>query len=530
MECRRTYQHKPRSRPFAGSWPFAVLWLALFLPLAGNAQNCVLDEKVSLPRQTSTVYSLLNQISRQTGCFFVYDSDIINNNRRVSIRRSRQDVRSFLHEILNDTTLHFQTIQNHILVYRPVAEKKAVIAPVIEAPAAPTHFTVRGRVLDQVSGAPLPFAAVGLAHRGLGIATNQDGFFQLRLPYAFLEEDLSVSYLGYKSQRLPLQLLLGNQVDLMMETEYISMQEVIIRYYDPRALVKEALERRQENFGSEPVYLLSFYREGVQRNNKFLNYSEAIFRMYKAPYDAPQTSDQVMLLKARNIANVDRSDTLVLKLKGGVQSVIELDIMRQLPDFLDADFMDEYEFANADLVYRNGRSVFAIEFRQKDHVRGPLFMGMIYIDQEHMAVIEADFEINPRYLNQAQHRFVTKRNPNYTSNIEQASYSINYQYYNGRYYLHHIRGELKLKFRRKGQLFSTNYSAFIEMAVSHIEDGNVSRFGRREVLQPSIIFMDQGYQYDENFWGAYNIIAPEASINEALSRISSRIESFVAEE
>ncbi|MBW6499374.1 MAG: carboxypeptidase-like regulatory domain-containing protein [Bacteroidales bacterium] len=489
----------------------------------------MLDEEVTLQRQTSTVYSLLNQISRQTGCFFVYDSELIDNHRRVSIRRNRKDIRTFLQEILNDESLSFLTIQNHILIYRPLPEGESPLANV-DKPAVPSSFTVRGRVLDQVSGAPMPYASVGIPERGMGISTNQDGFFQLRLPLSLIEENLQVSYLGYKSQKLPLRLLDGNQVDIMMETDYISMQEVIIRYYDPKTIIREALERREENYSPEPVYLLSFYREGVQRNNKFLNYSEAVFRMYKSPYNAPLVSDQVMLLKARNITNIDRSDTLVLKLKAGVQSVIELDIMKNLPDFLDPEFIDEYEFTNADLLFRNGRGVFAVEFRQKENVRGPLFMGIIYIDQEHMAVIEADFEINPRYLNQAQHRFVTKRNPNYVSNIEQASYTINYQYYNGRYHLNHLRGELKLKFRRKGQLFSNNYSAFIEMAVGLIEEGNVSRFGRREVLQPNIIFTDQGYQYDETFWGEYNIITPEASINEALSRISSRIESFVAED
>jgi len=513
-------------------WPgplFMFLLLVMVLPLSGKSQTCLLDVEVTLQRQNSTVYSLLNQISRQTGCFFIYDSDLIDNNRRVSIRRSRKDIRSFLHEILNDPSLSYQTIQNHILIYRPGMEQESPVAAT-EKPALPAFFTIKGRVLDQVSGAPMPYASVGLPEKGRGISTNQDGFFQLRLPWGLIDENLRVSYMGYKSREIPLKLLQGNLVDIMMETDYISMQEVIIRYYDPKAIIREALERREENYSQEPVYLLSFYREGVQRNNKFLNYSEAVFRMFKSPYNAPSASDQVMLLKARNITNIDRNDTLVLKLKAGVQSVIELDIMKNLPDFLDPEFIDEYEFTNADLLYRNGRGVFAVEFRQKEHVRGPLFMGIIYIDQEHMAVIEADFEINPRYINQAQHHFVTKRNPNYISNIERASYTINYQYFNARYHLNHIRGELKLKFRRKGQLFSNNYSAFIEMAVGLIEEGNVSRFGRREVLQPNVIFMDQGYQYDETFWGEYNIITPEASINEALSRISSRIESFVAED
>lgn len=501
----------------------------LLFPLAANGQGCQLDEKVSLPRQTSTVYSLLNQISLQTGCFFIYDSEIINNNRRVSIKRSRQDVRSMLDEILDDASLGYRTIENHILIYRPepVAEE---IAPLEARVEEPTSIVVRGRVLDQVSGSPLPYAAVGLPEMGLGIPTNNDGFFQLRLPLEMIEQELRISHLGYKSQAIPLRLLVDNQVDILMETDYISMQEVIIRYYDPKALMAQALERRLDNYPNHPAYLLSFYREGVQRNEKFLSYSEAIFRVFKAPYQNSFAQDQVMLLKARNITNVDRSDTLVLKLKGGVQSALELDIMKQIPDFLDPEFIGDYEFTSADLMYRNGRSVFAIEFKPDPNVDEPLFSGMIYLDKEDLAVIEADFEIDKKHINRLQNRFLTKRNPNYISRIESASYSINYQHYNGRYYLNHLRGEIKLRLRKKGSLFSNRYSAFIEMAVGRIEEENVTRFNRREVLEPRVVFVDQGYLYDESFWGEYNFITPETKISEALSQIKSRIESLVQEE
>lgn len=506
-----------------------VVLLLLLAPLTLSGQDCRLDMKISLPRQTSTVYSLLNQISIQTGCFFVYDSEIINNNRRVSIKRKRMDVRSLLGEILNDSSLSYRSIQNHILIFRPGPAVEEM--PVLEArEVKPTTFVVRGRVLDQVSGAAMPFASVGIPERGLGISTNNDGYFQLKLPNELLDKDLHVSYLGYKSQALPLRLLLDNQVDIMMEADYISMQEVIIRYYDPRALIEQAIAKRHENYCDHPVYLLSFYREGVQRNEKYLSYSEAIFRVFKAPYNNQSAQDQVMLLKARNISNIDRSDTLVLKLKAGVQSALELDIMKQFPDFLDQEFIDDYEFTSADLMNRNGRNVFAIEFKPNTKLQVPLFTGMIYLDQESLAVIEADFEIDRKYINQLHHRFLTKRNPNYSPRIESASYSINYQHYNGRYYLNHLRGELKLRFRRKGSFFSNRYSAFIEMAVGMIEEENVSRFNRREALEPKVVFVDQGYQYDESFWGEYNIITPETKISEALSQIKSRIESFVRKE
>jgi hypothetical protein len=505
-----------------------LLFFMLLCVVCVNAQNSVLQTRVTLPRQTTTVYSMLNQISDQTGYFFIYDSQLINNNERVRIRRQRLEMQQWLFEILKDPSLRYQVVQNHILIFRPEVPT-SVSASNVEPAIQPTHFTIRGRLLDRFTGEPLPFASVGIPERGLGIATNNDGIFQLRLPLDVIDKSLNISYMGYKNQELPLRLLRGTQMDIIMEPDYISMQEVIIRYYDPNVIMKQALARRKDNYRRAPVYLLSFYREGVQRNNKYLNYSEAIFRVFKQPYGKPFADDQVMMLKARTITNVDHTDTLVVKLKAGVQSALELDIMKHLPDFLDEGAFDKYDFESGGLATINGRNVYAIRFSQNQRLREPLFQGNIYIDMETLAFVEADFELNPKFINRAQHRFFTSRNPGYQVNMEKASYHISFQEYQGHYHLNHVRAEVEMKFRKRGQLFSNTYRAFLEMAVCHIDDQNVQRFSRREVLRPHTAFIDHGYKYDDAFWGQYNIITPEIEISEALSEMRSRIESFIPE-
>ncbi len=44
------------------------------------------------------------------------------------------------------------------------------------------------------------------------------------------------------------------------------------------------IERREQNYSHTPVYLTTFYREGVQLKNKFQNLSEAVFKVYKHPH------------------------------------------------------------------------------------------------------------------------------------------------------------------------------------------------------------------------------------------------------
>jgi hypothetical protein len=96
--------------------------------------------------------------------------------------------------------------------------------------------------------------------------------------------------------------------------------------------------------------------------------------------------------------------------------------------------------------------------------------------------------------------------------------------YNGRYYISHARCDIQIKTRIRNHFSSDNFSTFLETATCHIDTANAVRFPKQEIIKPNVVFSDAPYVYDETFWGSYNIIAPEEKLNEALSRITGKIE------
>ena len=67
-----------------------LLWqLALIITCSNtvqaNAQN-ILDKKINLSMEQVEVKKVLREIQRQTGVSFIYSSDIINLNKKVSCR------------------------------------------------------------------------------------------------------------------------------------------------------------------------------------------------------------------------------------------------------------------------------------------------------------------------------------------------------------------------------------------------------------------------------------------------------------
>lgn len=50
----------------------------------------VLERMISLPKMKGTVYSLLGNISQQSGYLFIYDSKVVDNDVTVKIRKGER--------------------------------------------------------------------------------------------------------------------------------------------------------------------------------------------------------------------------------------------------------------------------------------------------------------------------------------------------------------------------------------------------------------------------------------------------------
>ena len=507
----------------------AFIWCAGFMLLLVNTtcgQQALLDKIISIPKQRTTLYEALNLISDKADCLFIYDSQIVESDKRVKLSADNEPLKKVLDNILANPELAYKVIGQHILIYKFARENHAVIPSSSAIPVVDTlkNIVIKGHIFDNENKTAVPYASIGITEQNIGTITNNDGYFELKVPATFSGSFLLVSHLGFMSQRIPIQLIKEQQVDIYLERRIISIQEVIIRYIDPKILVEKALDQRKLNNNLEPVYTTSFYREGVQRNNRFISYSEAVFKVYKSSFIHGEFSDQVKLLKSRKILNTNPNDTVFLKLKGGVLSALQLDIVKTVPDFLDQAQPNQYTYTYSDLVSYNSSDAYAVTFVQNPGIREALYSGTLYIDKESYAILGADFEVNPEFLDLAADNLILKKSRNLIVKLEKISYSVSYTPFNGKYYLNHIRCDLRLKTRQRKHLTYDNFSTFLELATCHIDTVGVVKFPRQEVIKPNVVFSDAPFYSDNTFWGDYNIIAPEAKLSEALSKIIGKIE------
>lgn len=509
--------------------PLSLLCLSIWVILSGSvfaqSTSSCLDRKINIPRQNTSLYQALNLITAQTGCSFIYDSRLVDNNRKVKISADNQNVKDVLAQVLSDPQLIFKEFDSHILICR-YSDKSLLTgdrqAQIIKDSVS-GYFTIKGHIHDNLNQEAVAYATIGCSEANLGTVSNNEGMFVLKVPLAFRKGSIVISHLGYLPQIFPIQIFEDNDAAIFLERRIISIQEVLIRYTDPREIIKKALTERSLNNAENPVYITSFYREGVLKNERLLSYSESVIKQYKTGFEAAG-EDMVKALKSRKLSNVSKKDTTLLKLKGGIEAGLQLDLVKNLPAFIDPAEMDSYTYTYSDIISYDTQDAYAIEFEPKENNGIAVFRGTIYIARESYAILGADFEIAPDCLEKVAGDFIQKKTLRLKVKFEQIKYSVSYLKINGVYYLNHARSDLFIRTRHSRRFGSDLFHTFMEVASCKIDTESVQRFSNKETINPSTIFSDLPYVYDQSFWEQYNFILPEASIDNALKKLLSHIE------
>jgi hypothetical protein len=477
-----------------------------------------LNRTIRLNKTKGTVYQLLKDISEQSGYLFIYDNSVVDNDKKMKIHKGDYPLREAIYLVTGNPLLEIRLVGNHILLKTPgkirETETAGTDAPAPEA--NDSHFTVRGRLLDQQNDEPILYASVSIINTTTGTVTNRNGEFQLIIPDSLRSSSVRFSHIGYESHEIESGLLAGQDISFRLEPTTFALQEVEVRAVNAKQLINEMLQRKEVNYPLEPAYLTAFYREGIEHRKQNIDLTEAVLQLYKTGYGSNPGNDQVKLIKKRRIVNHLENDTIFPKMKSGINSCLILDVMKELPDFMDpAD--DSYFAFYKDMTSIDNRSVYIITFVQNQYIKEPLYTGDLYIEADSKALAEARFEVNPRLIDKATNLFIDRKTAGLKLSLLEAKYIVSYKPDDdGRYHINHVRGDITFKVKKKGRLFSSTLHFWFEMVTCKTDTENVKPFPRNERLSPTKIFAEAKHGYDKNFWAHFNIILPEDKLKEMI--------------
>ena len=385
---------------------------------------------------------------------------------------------------------------------------------------AQDFFTVSGIVKDKFTRKPLEYVTITLVDHNIGTVSNADGEFTLKIPKRVNADFVECSHIGFASFRIPVkgENIVG--VEALLTPYSALLSDVIIRGWDAYYLILEAVNKIPKNYCSSPTQLTGFYRETVQKRRSYINITEAVIDMYKTAYTENTDRDRVQILKGRKLLSQKASDTLAVKLLGGPNLSIFVDIVKNPDILLDKETLSDFSFKMEDMTQINGRVQYVVSFRPQIIKPYPLYTGTFYIDRESLAFTRAEFQLDMTDRNKASELILRKKPIGLRFRPEELLYVINYQERGGVNYLSYIRNELQFRCDWRRRLFSTNYTIVSEMVATDVNMQNVTEIPRREAFRSSEILGDKVMDfYDEDFWGAYNIIEPTESLESAVARL-----------
>ena len=384
----------------------------------------------------------------------------------------------------------------------------------------------KGEVLDKDSKKALIFATLSIENTNVSTVSNTEGEFALKVPNSIKEGNVIISFLGYKSVTFPLaEFAQKGRHKIYLEVSALALGEVNLNApKDARALVVETLKKKGENYFDDPTLMTAFYRETIKRRKKNVSLSEAVVNIYKSPYDSDKR-DAMQLYKARKSTDYTRLDTVALKLQGGPYNALLVDIMKYPKYIFTASTIADYDFKFERSTRENDRLLYVISFKQKETVAEPMYKGNLFIDADMKILRSAVYGLNITDKNIAARMFVRKKPRNAEVYPTEVAYRVDYREKNGKWYYGYSNAMLEFKIDWDKRLFNSVYSMSCEMAVTDWEKNiNAESLNSKERIKTSIILSDEAIGFaDPNFWGEYNIIEPEKSIESAIRKIQRQL-------
>ncbi|NOQ92741.1 MAG: carboxypeptidase-like regulatory domain-containing protein [Flavobacteriaceae bacterium] len=382
----------------------------------------------------------------------------------------------------------------------------------------------KGAVQDANSKKPLEFASIIINGTNISTITNTEGEFLLKVPNNNLDRDVTISYLGYLNKVVPLSSFTTNKFIIKLEESFEKLPDVNLASTNPISIVEKVIKNRQKNYFNNPVIMKAFYRESIKKRRTYASLSEAVVDIYKYPFES-NSKDYVKLNKARKSTDYRKVDTLVIKLQGGPYNNLAVDMVKNQDLFFTDDIFEIYNFTFDKVISMNNKTVYVLNFIQNSTIIEPYYQGKLYIDTQSYALIKAVYSLNLENLKKASKFFVKKKPAKADVIPIKTKYIVDYRVANGKWYFGYSRIELTFKIDWDKKLFNSLYHLTIEMAITDWElNKNKVSLKNKEKLKPNVILNDKvsGFSNPE-FWGEYNVIEPDKSIENAIKKIQRKL-------
>lgn len=145
-------------------------------------------QSIAMKMSNVTVKQAMDELEKKSGYSFVFSSQDLDTQKRISVSADNDDVRTVIQQILDGQNVTYD-IQGKNIVVRKITQQKAPTGKL---------KTITGTIIDP-QGVPVIGANIVVKGTTNGTISDMDGKFTLEVP-----EDgvLQISYIGFENQTI----------------------------------------------------------------------------------------------------------------------------------------------------------------------------------------------------------------------------------------------------------------------------------------------------------------------------------------
>lgn len=191
-----------------------LLFRTMLLPaLFVTAFSVYGQSNLTLSFNNATLKEVLNEIEKQTGFYFMYNTGLIDVNQRVSVEKINATLEEVLSSILDKNKILFKVVDRQVLL-----SPADLVAPKPNESAA-----ISGNVVD-VNGEPLVGVSVLQKGTTRGVVTDAEGRFTISV---LAGTSLKFSSVGYKD----LEMTATQGMTVKMQEDAQNIDDVVVVGY-----------------------------------------------------------------------------------------------------------------------------------------------------------------------------------------------------------------------------------------------------------------------------------------------------------
>ncbi len=218
------YEQRWRILGFALTQAFVMVWLVGLSYAHPTRAQEYLTKRLTVRAENQAIKKILTDIERATGVQFVYSSEVVNPQQKLSLLANNLTLEEVLGKFCKPLGVTYELVGRKIILSANPPAETGFTEPTERTIEAAPKRAVTGQVTDE-KGAGMPGVSVLIKGTQRGTTTNAEGSFQLDIPDEAATA-LVFSFVGYESR----EVIVGNQsaIRLSLVPESKAIGEVVV--------------------------------------------------------------------------------------------------------------------------------------------------------------------------------------------------------------------------------------------------------------------------------------------------------------